>query len=54
MNPNELCDILLCVIGVSLIFFISTRKQKELFNLCNIKTKKKKKNKKKIKKIKFF
>ena len=49
MNPNELCDILLVIIGVCLIFFISTRKQKELFNkLCNIKPIKKiKKNKKK-------
>ena len=59
MNPNELCDILLVIIGVCLIFFISTRKQKELFNLCNIETKKKdkknkKKNKKKLKKVKSF
>ena len=56
MNPNELCDILLVIIGVCLIFFISTRKQKELFNkLCKIKPIKKiKKNKKKIKKIKSF
>ena len=48
MNSNELCDILLVILGVCLIFFISTRKQKELFNLCNIKLKKKK-YKKKIK-----
>jgi len=54
MNPNELCDILLVIMGVCLIFFISTRKQKELFNMCPKKTKKKiKKNKKKLK-IKSF
>ena len=54
MNPNELCDILLVIMGVCLIFFISTRKQKELFNICSKKSKKKiKKNKKKLK-IKSF
>ena len=54
MNPNELCDILLVIMGVCLIFFISTRKQKELFNICPKKTKKKiKKNKKKLK-VKSF
>ena len=57
MNSNELCDILLVIIGVCLIFFISTRKQKELFNICPViskkKTKKNKKNKKKFK-VKSF
>lgn len=54
MNPNELCDILLVIMGVCLIFFISTRKQKELFNICPVKSKKKiKKNKKKLK-VKSF
>ena len=55
MNPNELCDILLVIMGVCLIFFISTRKQKELFNICPVKPKKKiKKNKKKKLKVKSF
>jgi hypothetical protein len=49
MNPNELCDILLVIMGVCLIFFISTRKQKELFNICHKKTKKKIKKKLKVK-----
>ena len=55
MNPNELCDILLVIMGVCLIFFISTRKQKELFNICPVKSKKRiKKNKKKKLKVKSF
>ena len=54
MNSNELCDILLVIMGVCLIFFISTRKQKELFNICPVKSKRKiKKNKKKLK-VKSF
>ena len=50
MNQNEFCDILFVIMGVSLIFYISTRKQKELFKICDQKQiKLKKKNKKKLK-----
>ena len=44
MNQNEFCDIFFVIMGVSLIFYISTRKQKELFKICDekkIKLKKK-------------
>ena len=54
MNQNEFCDIFFVIIGVSLIFYISTRKQKELFKICGKKQiKLKKKNKKKLK-VKSF
>ena len=43
MNQNEFCDILLVMMGVFMIFFISTRKPKELFKICDQKILKKKK-----------
>ena len=47
MNQNEFCDILLVMMGVFMIFFISTRKPKELFKICDQKILKKKKKIKK-------